>query len=200
LAGLTTAEITFPHGSVIRLRYRESLEDASRRQGGAYQYLLVDERTLMPPGTVDVMARERLRSVHGIPVLGIRSASNPGGPSHGEVRVHYVDATEHGRKVITDDHGLTRRFTPAKATDNPYLDEAFSGAWTRSPTRLAGRRCGTATEASSPAKCSPSTGGIATPWSRSRSLTAGSGTTALTGASQLTCWFTKAKTARRNRQ
>lgn len=128
MAGLSTAEITFPHGSVIRLRYRESLEDASRRQGGAYQYLLVDERTLMPPGTVDVMARERLRSVHGIPVLGIRSTSNPGGASHGEVRVHYVDATAHGRKVITDDHGLTRRFTPAKATDNPYLDEAFPRA------------------------------------------------------------------------
>lgn len=35
------------------------------------------------------------------------------------------DATEHGRKVITDDHGLTRRFIPAKATDNPYLDEAY---------------------------------------------------------------------------
>lgn len=87
----TDKEITFPHGSVISLRYLESLDDASRRQGGAYQYLLVNERTLMPPGTVDVIARERLRSAHGIPVLGIRSTSNPGGASHGEVRLHYVD-------------------------------------------------------------------------------------------------------------
>jgi Terminase large subunit, T4likevirus-type, N-terminal len=121
----TDKEIMFPHGSVIRLRYLESLDDASRRQGGAYQYLLVDERTLMPPGTVDVIACERLRSAHGIPMLGIRSTSNPGGASHGEVRVHYVDATEHGQKAITDEHGLTRRFIPAKATDNPYLDEAY---------------------------------------------------------------------------
>jgi hypothetical protein len=121
----TDKEITFPHGSVIRLRYLESLDDASRRQGGAYQYLLIDERTLMPPGTVDVIARERLRSAHGVPVLGIRSTSNPGGASHGEVRAHYVEPTEHGRIVVTDDHGLTRRFIPAKATDNPYLDEAY---------------------------------------------------------------------------
>jgi hypothetical protein len=27
--------------------------------------------------------------------------------------------------VTTDDHGLTIRFIPAKATDNPYLDEAY---------------------------------------------------------------------------
>jgi phage terminase large subunit len=36
-----------------------------------------------------------------------------------------VEPTEHGRIVVTDDHGLTRRFIPAKATDNPYLDEAY---------------------------------------------------------------------------
>jgi hypothetical protein len=77
----TDKELTFPDGPAIRLRYMESLDDASRRQGGAYQYLLVDERTLMPPGAVDVIARERLRSAHGVPVLGIRSTSNPGGAS-----------------------------------------------------------------------------------------------------------------------
>jgi hypothetical protein len=121
----TEKEITFRHGSVIRLRYLESLEDASRRQGGAYQLMLVDERTLMPPGVVDVIALERLRSAHGLPVLGIRSTSNPGGPSHGEVKVKYVDATDHGRQIVTDDHGLTVRFIPAKATDNPYLDAAY---------------------------------------------------------------------------
>jgi phage terminase large subunit len=121
----TEKELTFPNGSVIRLRYMDNLDDASRRQGGAYQLLLIDERTLMPPGIVDIIALERLRSARGVPVLGIRSTSNPGGPSHGEVRGRYVDATDHGDKVVTDDHGLTRRFIPAKATDNPHLDEAY---------------------------------------------------------------------------
>jgi terminase large subunit-like protein len=121
----TGKEITFPSRSLIRLRYMETLDDASRRQGGAYQAVYVDERTLLAPGIVDVIALERLRSAHGVPVIGIRSTSNPGGPSHGEVRAKYVDPTEHGRKVITNEHGLTIRFIPAKATDNPFLDEAY---------------------------------------------------------------------------
>jgi len=121
----TEKEVTFPNRSVIRLRYMETLDDASRRQGGAYQLLLVDERTLLPPGVVDVIALERLRSAHGVPVLGIRSATNPGGPSHGEIKQKYIEPTEHGQKIVTDDEGLTRRFIPARATDNPHLDEAY---------------------------------------------------------------------------
>lgn len=121
----TEKEVTFPNGSVIRLRYMETLEDASRRQGGAYQAVFCDERTLLAPGIIDVIALERLRSAHGVPVIGIRSTSNPGGPSHGEVRNRYVEPTGHGRKVVTNDQGLTVRFIPAKATDNPHLDEAY---------------------------------------------------------------------------
>jgi hypothetical protein len=121
----TEKEVTFPNQSLIRLRYMETLDDASRRQGGAYQAVFCDERTLLAPGIIDVIALERLRSAHGVPVIGIRSTSNPGGPSHGEVRTRYVDATDHGRKIVTNDQGLTVRFIPAKATDNPFLDEAY---------------------------------------------------------------------------
>jgi len=121
----TEKELTFPNRSVIRLRYMETLDDASRRQGGAYQLLLVDERGLLAPGIVDVVALERLRSAHGVPVLGIRSASNPGGPSHGEMNERYIEPTKHGSLTLTDEHGLTRRFIPAKATDNPHLDAAY---------------------------------------------------------------------------
>lgn len=121
----TEKEITFPNTSVVRLRYMENLEDASRRQGGAYQLVFVDERTLLSPGIVDVIALERLRSAHGVPVIGIRSTSNPGGPSHGEVRKRYVEPTGHGRDVVTNEQGLTVRFIPAKATDNPFLDAAY---------------------------------------------------------------------------
>lgn len=121
----TEKEISFPNRSLIRLRYMETLDDASRRQGGAYQLVFVDERTLLVPGIVDVIALERLRSAHGVPVIGIRSTSNPGGPGHGEVRERYIEPTEHGRKVVTNEHGLTIRFIPAKATDNPHLDAAY---------------------------------------------------------------------------
>lgn len=121
----TEKEISFPNRSLIRLRYMENLDDASRRQGGAYQLVFVDERTLLSPGIVDVISLERLRSAHGVPVIGMRSTSNPGGPSHGEVRERYVEPTEHGRKVVQNDSGLTVRFIPARATDNPFLDAAY---------------------------------------------------------------------------
>jgi len=118
----TTRELNFTNGSVFRFRYLETTEDASRRQGGEYQLLLVDEMTLMAPGVVDILRYERLRASGGLPVLGLRATTNPGGASHGQVRDEFIDATDHGTKVITDDHGLTVRFIQAKATDNAHLD------------------------------------------------------------------------------
>lgn len=117
-------ELRFPNGSVFRFRYLETLDDASKRQGGEYQLLLVDEMTLMVPGVVDILRYERLRAASGLPVLGMRATSNPGGPSHGEVKAGFVEATDYGRNVVEDDHGLTVRFIQAKATDNPHLDPA----------------------------------------------------------------------------
>lgn len=121
----TERELRFGNGSMFRFRYLETLDDASRRQGGEYQLLLVDELTLMPPGVVDILRYERLRAADGLPVIGVRCTSNPGGPSHGQVKDRYIDATEHGTQVATDEHGLTVRFIEARATDNPHLDSGY---------------------------------------------------------------------------
>lgn len=121
----TERELRFPNGSVIRFRYLETLDDASRRQGGEYQLLLVDEATLMPPGVIDILRYERLRAAGDIPIIGVRSTTNPGGPSHGDVKKRYIDATEHGAHVVTDEHGNTVRFIQARATDNPHLDAGY---------------------------------------------------------------------------
>lgn len=118
----TLRELSFSNGSIYRFRYLETLEDASRRQGGEYQLLLVDEMTLMAPGVVDILRFERLRAADGLPVIGMRATTNPGGASHGQVKEEFIEATDHGRKVVTDDHGLTVRFIQAKATDNAHLD------------------------------------------------------------------------------
>ena len=118
-------EITFTNGSVFRFRYMETLDDASRRQGGEYQLLLVDELALMPVGVVDILRYERLRASGDLPVIGVRCTSNPGGPSHGEVKERYIEATGYGREVVTDEHGLSVRFIQAKSTDNPHLDAGY---------------------------------------------------------------------------
>ncbi|WP_101382683.1 phage terminase large subunit [Kitasatospora sp. GP30] len=121
----TERELRFPNGSLFRFRYMENLADASRRQGGEYQLLLVDETTLMPPGVVDILKFERLRSGGNVPVIGTRSTCNPGGPSHAQVKARYIDGTNHGSNVVADDQGLTVRFVQAKATDNPHLDGSY---------------------------------------------------------------------------
>jgi len=125
--------LSFTNGSMIRFRYLERIEDASRRQGGEYQLLLVDEATLMPPGVVDFIRYERLRSADHVPVIGVRSTCNPGGPSHSEIRTRYIDATDHGEHVALDTNGpagdddepVTIRFIQAKATDNPHLNAGY---------------------------------------------------------------------------
>jgi len=140
----TERELTFTNKSVFRFRYLESLDDASRRQGGEYQLLLVDELTLMAPGVVDILRYERLRAAGDIPVIGCRCTSNPGGPSHGEVKARYIDATDRGAHVVTDEHGLSVRFIQAKATDNPHLDAAYHSRLAKipDPARRAAMRDG----------------------------------------------------------
>lgn len=118
-------ELRFPNGSVLMFRYAETLTDATRRQGGQYQMLIFDERTLTPPDVIAFL-ESRLRSGReDIPVLGIRSSANPGGPGHGAVRARYIDATNYGEKVVHDERGRSVRFIPSRMEDNPHLNPEY---------------------------------------------------------------------------
>lgn len=123
---LAKRELHFTNGSVIECRYCESMVDATRYQGAQYQMLCIDERTLMAPDVVEYL-ESRIRSGDwAVPVIGVRSSFNPGGPGHGAAKAMFVDATEHGAKVVTDaETGKTRRFIPARAEDNPHLDPGY---------------------------------------------------------------------------
>ncbi|MGH7743292.1 MAG: hypothetical protein ACREQ5_00520 [Candidatus Dormibacteria bacterium] len=119
-------DLRFPNGSLLMFRYAESMVDATRRQGGQYQLLLFDERTLTPPDVIEFLC-SRLRSGDpSIPVLGIRSSTNPGGPGHSMVRQRYVDATDYGANVVTDSRGRTVRFIPARLADNPHINREYA--------------------------------------------------------------------------
>lgn len=118
-------ELRFPNGSMIMFRYGETLVDATRRQGGQYQLLIIDERTLVSPEVVAFLESNLRSGQAEIPVLGIRSAGNPGGAGHGAVRDRYVEKTNHGRDVYEDEGGRSVRFIPSKASDNPHLDDDY---------------------------------------------------------------------------
>ncbi|MFE4867719.1 hypothetical protein [Streptomyces sp. NPDC056682] len=122
----TEYELRFPNGSLIMFRYAETVQDATRRQGGQYQLLIFDERTLTPPDVCSFL-ESRLRSGRrDIPVLGIRSGSNPGGPGHGAVKNRYIKPTNYGNQVVTDVRGRTVRFIPSKLSDNPHVNPEYA--------------------------------------------------------------------------
>lgn len=118
-------DLRFGNGSLIRFRYAETVEDATRRQGSEIQLLVVDERTQVVPGVVDYLATRLRSGRREVPVLGIRSGTNPGGIGHGSVKAAFVDATDYGAKVVTDDRGRLRRFVPAKVDDNPHINAEY---------------------------------------------------------------------------
>lgn len=132
----TEYELRFPNGSIIMFRYAESVKDASRRQGGQYQLLIFDERTLTPPDVCSFL-ESRLRSGRAdIPVLGIRSSTNPGGPGHGAVKSRYIQPTNYGADVVTDDRGRTVRFIPSKLADNPHVNAEYAQDLAALPEKL----------------------------------------------------------------
>ena len=122
----TEYELRFPNGSLLMFRYAESVKDASRRQGGQYQKLTFDERTLTPPDVCSFL-ESRLRSGRAdIPVLGIRSGTNPGGAGHGAVKTRYIKPTNYGQQTIIDERGRTVRFIPSKLADNPHVNAEYA--------------------------------------------------------------------------
>ena len=129
-------ELRFGNGSLIMFRYAETLKDATRRQGGQYQLLIFDERTLTPSDVVAFL-ESRLRSGRpDIPVLGIRSSANPGGAGHGAVKARYIAATNYGEQVYTDERGRTVRFIPSKLSDNPHVNPEYAADLMALPEKL----------------------------------------------------------------
>lgn len=129
-------ELRFPNGSLIMFRYAETMADATRRLGGQYQLMIFDERTLTSPDVVSFL-ESRLRSGRAdIPVLGIRSTTNPGGPGHTYVKARYIRPTNYGAVVYTDQRNRTVRFIPSKLADNPHINPEYASDLLALPEKL----------------------------------------------------------------
>lgn len=133
--------LTFPGRGRIRFLHARNLVDAANIRGQC-QYLIVDERTRIDPQVIDTLAL-RIRSGHSsIPVIGIRSGTNPGGIGHGRIKTDFIDPAPKGRvelNILDEETGrplrenpedpdsrvLTRYFLPSSAGDNPHLDPSY---------------------------------------------------------------------------
>jgi len=132
----TEYELRFPNGSLLMFRYAESVKDASRRQGGQYQKLTFDERTLTPPDVCSFL-ESRIRSGRAeVPVIGIRSGTNPGGAGHGAVKARYIQPTKYGASVVTDERGRNVRFIPSRLSDNPHVNPEYAADLKALPDKL----------------------------------------------------------------
>ena len=132
----TDYELRFPNGSVIMFRYAETMSDATRRLGGQYQLLLFDERTLTNPDVVSFLESRMRSGREDIPVLGIRSATNPGGPGHTAVKDRYIKPTNYGEKVVIDQRNREVRFIPSRLSDNPHVNPEYASDLLALPEKL----------------------------------------------------------------
>ena len=113
-----------PNGSVLRLRFLDSDEDAMKYQGHAYSFMAFDEAGNWPtPKAIDQL-RACLRSVHGIPVQLILTG-NPGGVGHNWLKARYIDPATPMTPFQGPD-GSMRVFIPSRLEDNRLLMEKDS--------------------------------------------------------------------------
>ncbi len=118
-------ELRFGNGSVLTFAHAKNEIEANNLRSAEINLLILDERTTMPPAVVDLLYTRVRSGVPGVPCLGIRSATNPGGPGHGRVRADYVEATQYGKVELVDKYGRRRIFIQAYATDTPQLGDDY---------------------------------------------------------------------------
>jgi hypothetical protein len=133
LIGGGRPELRFRNGSVIRFRYAETLQDATRRQGGEYQLVLVDERQQVAPQVVEYLETRIRSGAPGVPVIGIRSSFNPGDIGHADLKERFIDRTGAGARTYQTVDPVTKagtgrwvRFVPGERSS--HIDDGY---WAR---------------------------------------------------------------------
>ena len=112
----------FPSGAKIEFGFLERDADVYRYQGQAYSWIGFDEITHLPTEFGWNYLASRLRTTDPEIKTYLRCTANPGGIGASWVKKRYVDAYTPNESFLGGD-GLTRKFIPARLTDNPYLSE-----------------------------------------------------------------------------
>ena len=110
----------FPSGAKIEFGFLERDADVYRYQGQAYSWIGFDEITHLPTEFGWNYLASRLRTTNPKIKTYLRCTANPGGVGGHWVKKRYIEPNEPGKSFLGSD-GLTRKFIPARLTDNPYL-------------------------------------------------------------------------------
>lgn len=110
----------FPSGAKLEFGFLEKDADVYRYQGQAYSWIGFDEITHLTTEFPWQYLGSRLRTIDPEITCYMRATTNPGGPGHSWVKKRYIDPAPENQSFRGKD-GITRKFIPAKLTDNPYL-------------------------------------------------------------------------------
>lgn len=110
------------NGSVIKFGHCNTDSDFGSHLSAEWDMILIDEGGQFTAYML-AMFPSRLRTTKPIRTQ-LLIASNPGGPGHQYLKEHFME------KIVRDDSAREYkpeewRFIPAKATDNPFLDDAY---------------------------------------------------------------------------
>ena len=118
----------FPSGAKVIFGYLERDGDVYQYVGQAYSWIGFDELTHLPTPFAWDFLRSRLRTTNPNIKCYMRATTNPGGPGHQWVKERYIDPVAPGVtqwQTYVDSNGeihkLSRKFIPAKLSDNPSL-------------------------------------------------------------------------------
>ena len=112
----------FPSGATLEFGYLDRDADVYRYQGQSYTWIGIDELTQYPTEFPLQYLQSRLRTTNTNIKCYIRCTANPGGVGGSWVKNRYLDPAPPNEYFIGKDK-ITRKFIPARLTDNPYLAE-----------------------------------------------------------------------------
>lgn len=118
----------WPSGAQTVFGYCSKLEDVERYHGQEYPYIGFDELGNLPEERVWERLMAECRCPDPRVIRMMRASANPGGPGHPWLKRRFVDKCGKSGKDIYHYHlrlpggqmvTLTRRYIPARVTDNP---------------------------------------------------------------------------------
>lgn len=129
-------EFSFPSGSVIRCGHMKDSDAYEKYQGHEYQRILLEELTQIPDEENYLRLIASCRST--VPGLqpSVFSTANPGGPGHSWVKKRFISPAPAGQAFQDPTTGLWRLFIPARAEDNPALDDQYKAGLNGLPEKL----------------------------------------------------------------